>query len=118
MPGKRGNREGHIRQRKDDGRWEVQITVTDGKRASLYGKTRDEVRAKLTKAQRERDQGLPGVHNERQTVAAYLTSWLAMVKTQVRECIHLHFIVLVLSRQREMRGAHMVSFLSTQAIRT
>jgi integrase len=42
-------------------------------------------RVALTKAQRDRDMGLPGVKDERQTVAAYLASWLETVMPQVRE---------------------------------
>jgi hypothetical protein len=34
MPGKRGNHEGHIRQRVD-GRWEAKYTAADGKVKSL-----------------------------------------------------------------------------------
>jgi hypothetical protein len=73
MPGKRGNHEGHFRQRAD-GRWEAKYTDASGKVKSLYRKTQAEARVALTKAQRDRDMGLPGVKDERQTVAAYFAS--------------------------------------------
>lgn len=52
MPKKRGQNEGSIRKRKD-GTWEARVTIgisADGKqqRKSLYGKTRQEVSAKMT----------------------------------------------------------------------
>jgi integrase len=84
MPSKRGNHEGHIRQRQD-GRWEAKYTAADGKVKSLYRKTQAEARVALTKVQRDRDMGLPGVKDERQTVASYLASWLEAVKPRVRE---------------------------------
>ncbi len=42
----RGHGEGTITQRKD-GRWQAQISLGAGKRKTLYGKTRKEVREKL-----------------------------------------------------------------------
>jgi integrase len=42
-------------------------------------------RRQLAQAVADRDRGLPAPRDERQTVAAYLTSWLEMVRTQVRE---------------------------------
>jgi integrase len=72
---RRGNREGSIRQRAD-GRWEAQISLGSGQRRSLYGKTRQEVAAKLASALRDHARGLPVARDERQTVGAYLQSWL------------------------------------------
>jgi integrase len=80
--GKRGNNEGMIRKR-DDGRWEARVSLPDGKRKSFYGKTRQEVAQQLIQAQHDLAKGLPVVA-ERQTVEQYLTSWLEVVKTQVR----------------------------------
>ena len=62
MAKKRGNNEGCITRRKD-GLWMAQITIGRDsatgkpKRATFYGKTRQEVADKLTKALRERQQG-------------------------------------------------------------
>jgi len=81
-PGKRGNNEGSIT-RRSDGRWQARVTQENGKRKSLYGKTRQEVAQRLTAALRQRDQGLPLVE-EKQTVEQYLESWLATMKPSVR----------------------------------
>jgi integrase len=82
MARKRGNREGTITHRAD-GRWEARITVDNGKRRCLYGKTRREVAQKLLHATKAREDGLPmpGAHL---TVGQYLENWLSAVKTQVR----------------------------------
>ena len=58
--GKRGNGEGSIGRRKDGlymARYTVQ-TATGTKRKTLYGKTRSEVSAKLSKALTDREGGL------------------------------------------------------------
>jgi integrase len=58
--GKRGNGEGSIGRRKDGlymARYTVQ-TAMGSKRRALYGKTRSEVAAKLSKALADRESGL------------------------------------------------------------
>ena len=76
--GKRENGEGSIGRRKSGG-WCAQYTVytSEGrKRRTLYGKTRQEVAAKLSKALADREGGLvfdAGVT----TVGEYLTRWLS-----------------------------------------
>jgi integrase len=58
--GRRGNGEGSITRRKDGlymGRYTVQ-TAAGPKRKALYGKTRQEVAEKLTRAMADRDDGL------------------------------------------------------------
>ncbi len=85
--GKRGNGEGTITRRKD-GRWEARYTVhtAEGpKRKVLYGKTRADVSAKLTKAMADRDGGLV-FDAGGTTVGDYLDRWLSdAVKDTVRE---------------------------------
>lgn len=54
---RRGHGEGSIYLRKD-GRWVAEITLEDGKRKPLYGKTRKEVSEKLDKARLEQKQGI------------------------------------------------------------
>src|SRR5215813_10825400 len=62
MAKKRGNNEGSIT-RRPDGRWMAQVSIGRDpatgkpKRATFYGKTRQEVADKLTKALRDRQQG-------------------------------------------------------------
>ena len=81
--GKRGNNEGTIT-RRADGRWQARVSLDAGKRKYFYGKTRQEVAAQLTAALRDRDQGLPLIVDERQTLAQYLGSWLATMRSTVR----------------------------------
>src|SRR5919197_403268 len=80
MPKKRGNNEGSIT-RRPDGRWMAQITVGRDpatgkpKRATFYGKPRQEVADKLTKALRERQQGT-FVAPHKLTLGDWLDTWL------------------------------------------
>jgi integrase len=76
--GRRGNGEGSISRRKDGlymGRYMVQ-TATGTKRKALYGKTRQEVAAKLTRAMADRDNGLY-FNADNLKVGEYLERWLA-----------------------------------------
>ncbi len=75
--GKRGNGEGSITRRKD-GLYMARYTVqaaTGAKRKTLYGKTRQEVSEKLTKAMADRDGGFV-FDAGKQTVGEYLVRWL------------------------------------------
>lgn len=85
--GKRANGEGAITRYKD-GRWCGRYTVhtADGpKRKAVYGKTKAEVRAKLTKALAERDSGLV-FEAENPVVKSYLERWLEdSVKDSVKQ---------------------------------
>lgn len=82
MASRRGNSEGNIRKR-SDGRWEARVSLPDGERKSLYGKTRQEVAHRLIQAHHDVQSGLP-LLDERQTVGQYLESWIASVKPQIR----------------------------------
>jgi integrase len=76
--GKRGNGEGSITRRKSGG-WCAQYTVytSEGrKRRTLYGKTRQEVAAKLSKALADREGGLTFDAGSL-TVGEYLARWLS-----------------------------------------
>ncbi|MBB0245206.1 tyrosine-type recombinase/integrase [Streptomyces alkaliphilus] len=78
---KRANGEGSITIRKDGtyhGR--VYVTTTSGirKRVSVYGKSRDEVRQKITDLQSRENQGIP-VPDTNMNLEDYLTYWLAKV---------------------------------------
>jgi integrase len=81
MASRRGNNEGTIVKRAD-GRWEARVTLNEGKRKCLYGKTRQEVARRLTEVLRDRDRGLPVV-GDRQTVAEYTTNWLQTIRPTV-----------------------------------
>ena len=80
MAKKRGNNEGSIT-RRPDGRWMAQVTIGRDpatgkpKRASFYGKTRQEVADKLTKALRDKQQGT-FVAPHKLTLGEWLDTWL------------------------------------------
>jgi integrase len=74
----RGHHEGSYRLRKD-GRWECQFTLPDGKRKSVYGKSRPDVRAKMEEAVGKAKKGID-LKGERQTLAQFLSAW--MTETQ------------------------------------
>lgn len=75
---RRGHGEGTIYQRKD-GRWSADISLENGKRRTLYGKTRKEVADKLNTALQEQKQGILAT-GPQQTVANYLNYWLEECK--------------------------------------
>ena len=78
---RRGNNEGAIRLRKD-GRWEA-LASHEGRRASLYGKTRVEVAAKLRDWLKARSDGQLAV-SERRTLAQYVDEWLETIRPNLR----------------------------------
>ncbi len=94
MAGKRGQNEGSIYKR-GDGRWVAQVSLGYGdgtrKRKYLYGATRTEVARKLTKVQRDLQQGLP-VPVGRLTVKTFLMRWLEdVVKVTLSPPTHLAY---------------------------
>ena len=83
MPGRRGNIEGSIYVRKD-GIWAGAITLSTGRRRTLYGHTREQVRRKLAAALHARESGTL-TDTLRQTLGQFLDLWLAeVVKPSVR----------------------------------
>ena len=80
MAKKRGNNEGSIT-RRPNGLWMAQITVGRDpatgkpKRATFYGKTRQDVADKLTKALRDKQQGT-FVAPHKLTLGEWLDTWL------------------------------------------
>lgn len=88
MSKRRGRGEGNIRQRAD-GRWEARLTLPEGGGVkSIYARTRQEARAKLTATLREADLGAPIVRDERLTVARYLGDWLERKRANLRPRTH------------------------------
>lgn len=84
---RRGQGEGSIYQRKDNGLWvgTVNLGWHAGKRVrrAYYGRSRREVQEKLQRALREVQDGVqPGTR--RDTVGGYLASWLEAVEPSVR----------------------------------
>lgn len=90
MSRRRGRGEGSI-YRRGDGRWcailDLGWSGGQRRRRFLYGKTRAETAQRLHDALRAQRDGLP-VTGERQTVAAFLSSWLDAVRARVRPATH------------------------------
>src|SRR5262245_41391456 len=72
---RRGNGDGSIRQRTPD-RWEARYIGADGRRHSVYAKTRREAQERLRTALMAAEHGIRPL-NQRLTVSAFLASWLA-----------------------------------------
>ncbi len=77
MTKRRGHNEGSIRHR-PDGLWEARLSLPNGERKSVYGKTRRDVQDKLRAAQRDIDAGLD-VDSGRQSIRVFLDRWLVDV---------------------------------------
>src|SRR5215216_2286204 len=90
MAKRRGNNEGSIYRRKD-GYWVGQYgveTATGRKTRYIYGKRREEIREKLTKAIADRDGGFV-FDDENMSVGEYLKRWLDdSVRGSVRASTH------------------------------
>ncbi len=82
MTGKRADGEGSIRRRRDGG-WEARLSLPEGSRKSVYGKTRDEAVRRLREAQRARDQGLPFAPAAL-TVRQWCLRWVETAASRVR----------------------------------
>lgn len=98
MSRKRGNGEGSITKRKDDGRWMARYTVhiaAGRKRKTIYGKTRAEVAEKLAKAVMNRAEGLV-FDGGSLRLFEYLERWLAdSVRDTVRATTYENYSYLV-----------------------
>lgn len=115
MP-KRGNGEGSIYQRKEDGKWVGSVTLDNGQRKAFYGKTRKEVKEKLTRVLHEQQQGTL-VTSGPQTVEQFLTDWLENTHKRhvrprtyerYREAVYLHIIPFL--------GKHQLQKLTVQHV--
>src|SRR5258708_20395210 len=81
MGSRRGHHEGTIRKRSDD-RWEAMVSLPDGERKSLYGKTRGEVVAKMRGIHEGLAKGImPG--KDSVLLRDYVERWLEGVKLSV-----------------------------------
>lgn len=89
MPTRRSHGEGTIRQRAD-GRWEARISLPDGGRKSLYGKTRKEVQDKLRQAKRKVESGID-LTKDKITVRQYLEQWLKDIEPNLRPSTHANY---------------------------
>jgi integrase len=113
--GRRGHNEGTIRHR-PDGLWEARLSLANGKRKSVYGKTRKAVQDKLRAAQRDLDAGLD-LGTAKQTVGAFLDRWLVDVaKPTVRPKTYASYAQLVRLHLKPALGHHQLAKLSPQHV--
>jgi len=82
MGSRRANGEGTISKR-GDGRWCARVSLPNGKRKALYGKTRGEVAEKLTATLKSVQDGVP-VPSDVLTVGGFLRTWLDGRTAEVR----------------------------------
>lgn len=73
---KRGNGEGTVYFQQKRQRWVAAVTLGDGRRRYVYGKTREDVGKKLTAAMATVHQGLP-LPGAQLTLGKFLEDWLA-----------------------------------------
>ncbi len=84
MPKARGNGEGGISWREDRQCWVASVSLPDGKVKKHCAKTKRECQEWIRQMQATIRQGMP-ILDSRKTVAQYLSEWLVVKKTQVRE---------------------------------
>ncbi len=114
MSKRRGRGEGNIRQR-SDGRWEARIRLPEGGGGkSIYARTRQEARAKLTEALREMDLGAPLVKDERLTVERYLADWLERKRADLRPRTHARYRELMAHVTRAVGGLALTKLTPTR----
>jgi integrase len=121
---KRGNKEGSIYRRKSDGKWTGSISLENGKRKVIYGKTRTEVQEKMKKLLHEQQQGKL-VASSSQTVEEFVVDWLENTHRRkvrprtyerYREAVYLH-IVPALGRiqLQKLTAQHVRAFYTKKA---
>lgn len=112
MAKRRGNAEGSIYRRKSDNKWVGSVSLADGKRKVIYGRTRDEVAKKVTNLLKTIADCLPIQTDERTTVGQFLESWLEQsAKHIVRESTFSSYQQLVKKHLIPGLGAHRLTKL-------
>ena len=90
----KGHNEGTIRKR-PDGRWEARVSLPDGGRKSIYGKTRDAVKRRMVSALDDVQKGQP-LPNDKVTVQGFLDEWLeGTAKARLRTSTYLRYSTLI-----------------------
>jgi len=106
---RRGRGEGTVFQRKD-GRWVAEITLEDGSRKPLYGKTQEEAIAKLKQAEYEKRQGILAT-GPKQKLGDFLIYWLDQVhKRRIRPSTY--------ARYKSARDIHIIPHLGHIQLRS
>jgi integrase len=123
MANKRSNGEGSIYQRAD-GKWTAKISlgydlVTHKRlRKVVYGRTKQEVRAKLTELLSKTDRGVT-VNTRSQSVASFLTHWLNDVaKHKVRQSTYRSYEQIVRNHLIPGLGTYSLVKLTPQVIQS
>lgn len=112
---RRGHGEGSISQRAD-GLWMARVSLPNGKRKALYGKTRKEAQDKLRAALRDLDAGLD-LSAGRQTVGQFLERWLEDVaKPGLRPKTFQSYAQLVRLYLKPDLGHHQLAKLTPQHV--
>jgi integrase len=114
--GKRGNGEGSINWQASKDRWAAAVTLEDGKRKVLYGKTRQDVGKKLAAALRDADQELP-LPDGRLTVAQYLVEWLEQsAKPRLKPSTYVAYAHYLRAHILPALGKHQLAKLAPQHV--
>jgi integrase len=104
-----------------DGRFVGSLRLPNGKRKDFYGKTKQEVKEKLKKAQAQMEQGTL-VTAKQQSVASYLEYWLTIKQSNVRAStvvsyrgiIHNHIVPHIgYIKLQKLTGDHIQALYST-----
>jgi integrase len=80
---KRGQNEGSIYQRKQDGYWIAAVSLGNGKRKVLYGRTAEEARDKRSKFERDLEQST-AIRDGKSTVGQVFEAWLTSKQGTIR----------------------------------
>ena len=75
----RGRNEGSLYRRSSDDVWVGAVSLPNGKRRVVYGRTQREARDKLRQLQRQVDDGYPIQSGRAMTVGQYMDHWLTVV---------------------------------------
>jgi integrase len=89
MGKKRGHGEGTVTKRAD-GRWMARLSMGNGERRAVYGKSQRDVVSKLRELQRAQADGVPAP-SERLTVGKYLEDWLEATQHTVRHTTYTRY---------------------------
>lgn len=101
--------------KRPDGRWTARLTLLNGRRKDFYGRTREEVNNRLTRALVDQQKGLPIV-SERQTVAQFFASWLESVQPSLRTRTYVTYEGLIRLHAEPSIGRIVLSRLTPQRL--
>lgn len=107
--------EGTVSYRKSDDRWMGKLWLDDGTRKSIYGKSKDEVKARLRKLAGDQEKGLPVVSDKR-TVSEFLTEWLETVRPRLQPTTYARYEGLMRVQVMPELGKLKLSRLTPQQV--